>query len=310
MRRTLNHVAAGTAFLVLLAGAATGQNAQPASPYGADDTLGALNLLSPEHVLAASRLVRSGKAYSLGITTGPTTPAWGDRSYALEIASLGPLGSNTVTAHDDRVVTHLGIGSQIDGFGHAGQDGVHYNGRRVEDFATPKGVKIFGMESLPPIVTRGVLIDMASHLGQDRLKASRVFNSEEIRAAAQAQGVEIRSGDVVLFHTGWMTMMDEDAEAFVSSAPGIGLDGAAFLADRGVVAIGADTGGLEVGPSEDPEQAYPVHQLLLVERGVYILENMNTAALAADKAYEFMFVLGQPKFEGAVQAVINPIAIR
>ena len=108
MRKTLNCVAAGTALLVALAGAATGQDAQPASPYGPDDTLSALNLLTSEHVLAASRLVRSGKTYSHGITTGPTTPAWGDRSHALEIASLGPWGTNTVTAHDDRVVTHLG----------------------------------------------------------------------------------------------------------------------------------------------------------------------------------------------------------
>ena len=188
MRKTLKCVAAGTALLVVLAGAATGQDAQPASSYGPDDTLGALNLLTSEHVLAASQLVKSGKTYSLGIATGPTTPAWGDRSYALEIASLGPWGSNTVTAHDDRVVTHLGIGSQIDGFGHAGQDGVHYNGRRVEDFATPKGVKVFGMESLPPIVTRGVLIDMAAHLGQDRLEAGRRRRLRDQRSVRRQAG--------------------------------------------------------------------------------------------------------------------------
>ena len=105
-------------------------------------------------------------------------------------------------------------------------------------------------------------------------------------------------------------MMEEQPDTYGDTPPGIGVEGAAFLADQGVVAIGADTSGLEVGPSEDPDQVFPVHQLLLVERGVYILENMNTAELAADEAYEFLFVLGQPKFEGAVQAVINPIAIR
>jgi kynurenine formamidase len=77
-----------------------------------------------------------------------------------------------------------------------------------------------------------------------------------------------------------------------------------------VVAVGGDGWAVEAIPPEDPNEAFPVHQILLARNGIYILENMNVGPLAADKGYEFLFVLGQPKFAGAVQAIINPIAIR
>jgi len=113
----------------------------------------------------------------------------------------------------------------------------------------------------------------------------------------------------VLFHTGWMNVA-EDKARFMAGEPGLGVDGARYLADLGVVAVGSDTWAVEVLPSEDPDQAFPVHPELLAKNGVYILENMDTRALAADGAHEFLFVLGQPRFVGAVQAVINPVAIK
>ena len=114
---------------------------------------------------------------------------------------------------------------------------------------------------------------------------------------------------MVLFHTGWLNVMESDPVRFMSGEPGLGMDGARYLADLGVVAVGSDTWGVEVLPSEDPTQAFPVHPELLAKNGVYVLENMDTRALAADGVAEFLFVLGQPRFVGAVQAVINPVAI-
>ena len=128
--------------------------------------------------------------------------------------------------------------------------------------------------------------------------------------AASAQDVEFGTGDVVLFHTGHQALSGTDNAQFLAGEPGLGKDGAEYLAELGVVAVGADTWGVEVIPHEDPNEAYPVHQILLAKNGVYILENMQTAELAADEAHEFMFTLGQPKFVGAVQVVINPVAIR
>ncbi len=121
--------------------------------------------------------------------------------------------------------------------------------------------------------------------------------------------MEIRQGDVVLFHTGWVSLIGKDDKRYNSGEPGLGVDGAKYLVGKGVVAVGADSWGLEVVPFETPN-VFEVHQILLPMNGTYILENMNTAQLAADRAYEFMFVLGQPRFKGAVQSMINPVAIR
>jgi kynurenine formamidase len=155
-----------------------------------------------------------------------------------------------------------------------------------------------------------VLLDMTRHYGTSPLPEGTAFNQKEIAAAAKKQGVRLEKGDVVLFHTGWLDVADSDPKRFMAGQPGLGLEGARYLAGLGVVAVGADTWALEVLPSEDPEMAFPVHPELLARNGVYILENMDTRALAADGATEFLFVLGQPRFVGAVQAVINPVAIR
>jgi kynurenine formamidase len=104
--------------------------------------------------------------------------------------------------------------------------------------------------------------------------------------------------------------MDSDPQAFMAGEPGLGLDGARYLASKGIVAVGSDSWALEVLPAEDPAMLFPVHPELLAKNGIYILENMDTRALADDNADEFLFVLGTPRFVGAVQAVINPVAIR
>ncbi len=285
------------------------------SKYGEDDTLGAINNLSEKKVRQAAKLVTKGKTYRLGVVTGRESPAYPPRQYSMTILQLDdgtgtPLGSNEATGNDDLMTLWMGIGSQIDGLGHMGIKHVYYNGNRAEDFIVPTGLTKLGIEALPPIVSRAVLLNMAKHFDKPRLEAGTAFNRKEIEAAAKAQKVRIESGDVVLFHTGWLDMADTDPVAFMAGQPGLGLDGARYLAELGVVAVGADNWALEVLPSEDPEKAFPVHPELLAKNGVYILENMDTRGLAADDVTEFLFVLGQPRFEGAVQAVINPVAIR
>jgi len=144
----------------------------------------------------------------------------------------------------------------------------------------------------------------------DQVKPGTAFNRAEIDAAAKAAGVKIGKGDVVLFHTGWMAMAKTDPKQFIAVQPGLGEGGAEYLASLGVVMIGADTAALEAIPSEDPTRPFVVHQTLLTKHGVHILENIDTAELAKDGATEFMFVLGQPRLQGTVQAVVNPVAIR
>ncbi len=285
------------------------------SKYGVDDTLGAVNNLSPEAVVKAAKLVKTGKTYALGVVTGPDSPAYPPRQYSITI--LQPpdgtgtmLGANKATYNDDLLYTWMGIGSQLDGLGHLGTEHRYYNGLRAEDFVRSTGLVKLNVDAIPPIVSRGVLIDMARQLKQSPVAEGTAFNRTQIEAAAKAQGIKIEKGDVVLFHTGWLNLVGKDNARFMAGEPGLGVDGARYLASLGVVAVGSDTWALEALPHEDTNQAFPVHVELLAKHGVYILENMDTRALAADSAYEFLFVLGQPRFAGAVQAVINPIAIR
>ena len=311
--RTARTVA--VAILALSAGAAFAADDWYPSKYGAKDTIGAANNLSPQTTAAAAKLVKLGKVYALGVITGRDTPAYPPRTYQIVVTQSNDgsgqtMGSNVATGNDDILMSYVGIGSQLDGLGHLGIDHRYYNGVHAKDFVAPDGLKKFGTESVPPIATRGILLDMAKLAKVKQLPAGRAFNRAEIEAAEKAAGVKIGKGDVVLFHTGWQALAAKDKAKFMSGEPGLGKEGAALLAARGVVAVGADTWGLEAVPFEVKTEAFPVHQILLAKNGVYILENMDTAALAADGATEFLFVLGQPRFQGAVQAVINPIAIR
>ncbi|MBA1146914.1 cyclase family protein [Ectothiorhodospiraceae bacterium WFHF3C12] len=302
--------------LAVAMGAAVAQDetAVPESPWGPDDQIGAANYLSAEKVLEAAELIETGKTYSLGVELNRDFPAYGTRFFDITVVESVPGGStvgpNKLTANDDVLHTWVGIGSQIDGFGHIGIDHVHYNNNHAAEIIDTSGLKRLGLENLPPIVTRGVLLDMTEHFGKDMLGEGTAFNSAEIKAAAQAQGVEIREGDVVLFHTGWLNLVGEDNKRFAQAEPGLGVDGAEYLAQQGVVAVGADTWGLEVIPFEENRGPYEVHQTLLAKHGVYILENMDTRELAGDGVSEFLFVLGQPKVKGSVQMIVNPVAIR
>jgi kynurenine formamidase len=301
------------ASLGLLASTALADDAWYPSKYGKDDTIGAANNLSAAGVVEAAKLVKTGKTYSLGVTVGPDTPAYGTRNFQIftEASIFGtPLGTNKATGNDDFLATWMGIGSQLDGLGHLGIDFVYYNGHKESEFLRPHGLLKLSTDKVPPIVTRGVLLDMVALKGGN-LAGGTAVNRADIEAAVAKQGTPIRKGDVVILHTGWLaSMADKDKKKFLETEPGLGKGGAEYLVSLGVVAVGADQWAVEAIPPEDSKEAFPVHQILIARNGVYILENMNVGALAADKGYEFLFVLGQPKFAGAVQAIINPIAIR
>ena len=284
------------------------------SKWGPDDEIGAANYMKPELVIKAAQLVKTGKTYALGIPVDSKTPAFPPRGFKVTIVQPGQagnagLGPNNATYNDDMIDGWVGVGSQLDGLGHLGVNHVYYNGNKVADFADPTGLKKLGVEKIPPMVTRGVLLDMAAYYGTDIVKEGTAFNTKEIEEVAKKQGVEIRQGDVVLFHTGWLSLIGKDDKRFGGVEPGLGVEGAKYLAGKGVVAVGADTWGLEVLPFEG-KTVFEVHQILLAMNGTYILENMDTAELAKDKGYEFLFVLGQPRFKGGVQSMINPVAIR
>jgi kynurenine formamidase len=305
----------GTATLVLGLSATAQQSWFP-SKFGPADELGSANYLTPALALEAAKLVKTGKTYSLGITVNTSTPAYPPRTCSIYIVQPGQqgsadgLGPTKTTYNDDILNCWTGIGTQLDGLGHIGVGNTYYNGNKWQDFANISGLKKLGADKVPPFVTRGVLLDMAAYYGVDVVKEGTAFNKAEIEGAARKQGVEIRQGDVVIFHTGWLSLIDKDPKRFGSVEPGLGREGARYLVSKNVVAVGADTWGLEAIPFEKDAGVFEVHQILLPMSGTYNLENLNTAELVKDKAWEFMFVLGQNKYEGSVQSMINPVAIR
>jgi kynurenine formamidase len=301
--------------LVIAIGFAQANDCQT-SKWGPDDELGAANLITPASVLAASKLIKTGKTYALGITVDSNTPAFPPRSLSLQIVQPNQQGGqalfqNNLTYNDDIFQGWFGIGSQIDGLGHAGHDGVYYNCNKQEDFAFITGLKKLAVDKIPPIVARGVLLDMAGHFGVEHLEAGPRFNVEDIKAAARNQGVEIREGDVVLFYTGWTEhMLPSDPKKWGSTAPGPTEDAIKYLASKNVVAVGSDTFSFDPIPPDVEGRPFQGHIILLAENGIYILEVMNTGEMVKDKAWEFLFVLGQAKINGTAQMMINPVAIR
>jgi kynurenine formamidase len=285
------------------------------SKFGPTDEIGNANLLTPQVALEASKLIKTGKTYALGFETNAGTAAYAPRTWSLTVLQPGQaggvsLGGTKTTYNDDIYMGWVGTGSQLDGLGHIGVDNVYFNCFKNSDFVQANGLTKLGIEKVPPMVTRGVVLDMTAYYGVDMVKEGTAFNRKEIDEQAKKQGVEIRKGDVVLFHTGWQALEGKDNKRFLGGEPGLGKEGALYLASKQVVAIGADSWALEVIPFEPGVGVFEVHQILLARNGIYILENMNTGPLVKDKAYEFMFVLGQSRITGGVQAIVNPIAIR
>jgi kynurenine formamidase len=316
--RQARWVAAFAVAAVLVAGLAPAEEPRcpTASRFGPADQAGNLNHVTLEKTLAASKLVTRGKAYRLGIETNKDTPSYPPRTFAITVVQPGQvagatIGSNKATYNDDIITGWAGTGSQIDGFGHVGIDHLYFNCNRAADFVSTEGLKKLGIENVPAIATRGVLLDMAGYLGTDVVKEGTAFNRAEIEGAMKRQGVaSIGRGDVVLFHTGWTKLIGKDDERFKAAEPGLGVEGAKHLASLDVAMVGADTWGLEVVPFEKDAGEFRVHQVLITLNGIHILENMNTEEMVKDEAWEFLFTLGPPRITGAVQAIVNPIAIR
>jgi kynurenine formamidase len=287
-----------------------------ASKFGRDDQIGNLNLVTPAKTLAATRLVTKGKSYRLGIETNKDTPAYPPRTFAVTIVQPtqvggGSLGPTKTTYNDDMITGWAGIGSQIDGLGHIGIDYLYYNCNKAADFAMTDGLKKLGVEHVPAIATRGVLLDMAGYFNTDIVKEGTAFNRAEIEGAMKRQGISsIEKGDVVLFYTGWLKLLGKDNKRFGSVAPGLGRDGAKYLASLEVAMIGSDTWSFEVVPFEKGAGIFEVHQILIPMNGIHILENINTEEMVKDQAWEFLFTLGPARITGGVQAIINPIAIK
>ncbi len=306
-----------TSGLLLAAGASQAAECKP-SKWGADDEIGAANYVTPAQVLMATKLVKKGESHPLGIVVDPKMPAFPPRSTSLQIVQPGQHNGRGMTQdfgwdvvyNDDIAQLWFGTGPQIDGLGHLGEGAMYYNCNDAKDFVHITGLKKLGVDKIPPMIGRGVMIDMAKHFGVATMAAGQAIGSADIKAAMKAQGVEVRQGDVVLFHTGWTDgKLASDPTAWVSGEPGLNNEAFVYLATLNPMAVGADTWGVDVVPPAKGDKVFYGHVTLLKEQGVYILETMNTGRLAKEGVHEFMFVLGQARIKGTVQMIINPVAM-
>ena len=316
--KTRTHFAAALATALIAAAPTAWAQAYEScykSKYGADDQAGALNTITAAKTLEASKLIKRGKAIRMGIETNSKTPAFPPRTFSVTVLQPGQeygrsLGETKTNYNDDIIMGWVGIGSQIDGLGHIGIDGVYYNCRKGADFVTAGGLQKYGVETIPPIATRGVILDMVGLTGKDPVPEGTAFNKAEIDAALARQGnMKIGSGDVVIFYTGWTKLIGKDDKRYGGVEPGLGVGGAHYLASLGVAAVGADTWGLEVLPFETASKVFHVHQILLTQHGIFILENVVAEEAVKDKVYEGLFTLGPSRVTGSVQAIINPIFV-
>ncbi|WP_394834688.1 cyclase family protein [Pendulispora rubella] len=294
--------------------AADPKSAVPVSKWGADDEIGAANELKPALVVAATKLVKTGKTYQLGMEVNKSTPAFRHRNFRLITTNPGQEGGKTegpnkFTYNDEHFEGWLGVGTQLNGLGHIGIDSTYYNANRARDFVDIEGVKKLGLEKTPPIVTRGVLLDMAAYYGTDVVKEGTAFSPSDIETVLKKENVTIQPGDVVIFHTGWLDLAGKDNARFLAGEPGINRAAAQYLAEKRVVAVGADNWALEAVPFEKGAGTFEGNQTLITKNGIYVLENLVTKDLAHDKVYEFLFVLGHPRYTGTTQSIINPVAI-
>jgi kynurenine formamidase len=243
-------------------------------------------------VNAALELVREGRLYDLGRVLDERAPVFPGRHFRqLLVPNHAPVGGLSWVA--DVVSTTTQVGTHLDALCHLSEDGRIHGGHAVADVESPSGFTRHGIETAPQFVVPAWLVDAAP------LEAGDVIGVQDL-------GIEPEPGDAVLFHTGWGARW-EDPEAYLAGQPGPGREVAAWLAERGVVLTGCDT--WSYGPVPAEEHPFEVPQALSVRYGIYVVENLDLAALAADGVRRFALVLTHPKLRGATGAWTSPIAL-
>jgi kynurenine formamidase len=274
------------------------------SPWGAEDELGMLNHITPATRVAALQLVREGRLYDLGRVLDEHVPTFPGRAFHQTLVTtahhqnMGGVGTNRVNWITEVISGTTQLGTHLDALSHLQIGDRGYNGIRVDDLAMPHGVAALGIETVPQIVTRGFLVDVSGL----ELGAGGVIGLDAV------EGIKPEPGDAVLFHTGWGRHW-ADHETYLGGEPGPGLELAEWLVEHGVALTGCDTWSYGPVPPEDPARPFAVPQHLNVCHGVFVAENLDTSALAADGVRKFALILTHPKLRGATGAWTSPIAL-
>lgn len=289
--------------------------------WGEGDQLGAGHLLTAERTLAALRQVKDGRIIDLSfaIEMGAPRMAPNQTPYIMTASSTSrrsikrrrKMGArNDAGSNLERMELTTHVGTHIDSLGHFTHGDRMYGGYSAEETVDDFGLLNLGIENCPPMVTRGVCLDVSSHDGGAFLEAGRAVTRADLERAAKRDGIRIQAGDVVCVRTGWSRFFMTDNDRYVKGEPGLDLDAARWLTTQDVVAIAADNMAVEVLPgSKHPEEMMPVHQHCLAEAGVYLIENMALDEIAAAGKQSFCFMLSAVKFKGATGCPVRPLAL-
>jgi len=327
------------AFLVLgWAGVAAAQSdcktIVPPSPWGPNDETGATNRVTPAVTKAAAAEIQTGTVTALSFPLVDGVPLFGTRftKTILTATSLAPgasFGENQLTYMEDTWLSQSHVGTHLDGLGHIGRKDCYFNQIAMGKYINQNNMTKLGLEHLKSFATRGVLVDLVKVYQQaGKLKTNAacrtpcldkgtVITSADIQAGLKMYNATLREGDILIIHTGWGDLFSQypakNAE-YNSGEPGLGKDATKYLIDQKIVAVGSDTWAVEVIPGEDPKEAFIVHNMLITDNGIHIIENVRTdlIAAAADKSKRatFFFNMTVPRAVGLTGNFVGIDAIQ
>lgn len=303
-----------------------GERLSNAGRWGPDDELGTWNLVTPEKICAATRMVQRGAVFSLALPFGfdgpDGPPGRPSPQHFLTLTGSDLLASPTMRTPgfaDDWIVMNLSCSTQWDGFAHVFADGTTYNDVGCEVVTARGGATRNSVSVLRQrVVSRGVLLDIPRLVGREWLEPGEAITSEHLDACCTTFGLEVRAGDVVLVRTGALAQVRDSGGwgnyAGSGPQPGLSVTTAAWFAERDVAAAATDTWGFEVLPYETSDTVAPLHQILLSRCGITIGEMFDLEELAVDCVNdgrcEFLFIAQPLPITGAVNAPINPLTIK
>ena len=261
-------------------------------------------------------VIRSGEVYSLEQIVEPGIPFWDGHPPLVispyvrhgDMPELAPASvGNEITTLPMHGGTHIDALSHIGKW--VGEEIELHGGVKVKDVMGSGGYSALGAENFPPILLRGVLLDVAANHGVDVLPDSYGITGEDIKRCEASQGVSISESSAVLIRTGFSKYWRTDNSRFSNKGAGVNIDGARYLAERKIALVGTDTEAVEQWPFDPDGPPLPVHSFLIVENGITHVESLYLERLATDKAYEFMFIALPLRIRGATGSQIHPIAI-
>ncbi len=321
MKRLLEGTGIICAVVVLLIGSAGVQaqiakNVAAKSPWGPDDEIGTLNMMTDASRFDVLKQVAGGKVYDLGVELFVGMPTccapFGDPTFQIWMTHTPArdTASELLSYSGDAVSMYTHTGTHLDTLNHFGLHGKIWNQVSADDALGVRGWTKSGADKYPPIVARGVLIDVAKSKNVVHLPASYAITVADLREALRKQGTTLRPGDVVLTRTGLMTLWPDVAKYRLADQAGLSLEAAQWLVEsQKAMLLGSDNFGVESFPSTDPDNFVPVHTYLFAEQGVSLLEAMWLEELSKDRVYEFLLIASPLKVRGGTASPLRPLAI-